>query len=154
MDDNLKRMQELIPASELEQIIRFERDQYRDLQYRPSAERQVDYMRGIMQSMTSAPQVAAENIQEAIRQHITACQSGLGNDEQLVVYSTSGLEIIIVENIGFPNWHTVILVGKDKDKNVASVVASVTEIHLTCKVMKVVPPNKAYRVGFIQAAKV
>lgn len=108
-------------------------------------------MREMIRSVKSAPQIAAENIQTAIQQHITDRQSGLGDDEQLVVYATSGLEVIIVENIAFPNWHTVILLGKDSKENVTSVIASVNEIHLTCKVMKV--KEKAYRVGFIMPDK-
>jgi len=111
-------------------------------------ERQTRQMTDALRSIKSAPQALAENIQEAIREHISGLQSTLLENEQLVVLSTSGLEIIIVETIGFPNWHTVILLGRDGDGNVSSVVASVTEVHLTCKVMKVVPPNKPYRVGF------
>ena len=108
-------------------------------------------MREMVRSLKSAPQVAAENIQKAIQQHITDLQSRLSMDEQLLVFAISGPELIVVENIAFPNWHTVILLGKDDKGNVTSVIASVHEIHLTCKVIKT--QDKPYRIGFIMPDK-
>jgi hypothetical protein len=137
----------------LNDIVQFARNPLNDMNFdlmRRPTDYQALQMSDMIKSIKSAPQVAAEHIQEAIRQHITGLQAGLKEDEQLFVYSTSGLEVIVVQNLAFPNWHTVILIGHDKDGNTASVIASASEIHLTCKVMKVEPPNKPYRVGFMQ----
>src|ERR1035441_10369879 len=151
MDENIKRLKELAASGAFDKAAQFALDPLRDVkQYFPSAtETNRRHMADMIRSIKSAPQIAAENIQQTIRNHITTIQASLAKDEQLVVCSTSGLEVILVENIGFPNWHTVILMGKDMDGRSASVVAGVGTIHLTCKIVKVAESTVPYRVGFI-----
>jgi hypothetical protein len=135
-------------------LVQFARNPLKGINHDPTrgpTDDQALQMREMIKSIKSPPQIAAESIQDAIRTHITACQANLGEDEQLVVYSTSGLEVLVVKNMAFPNWHTVVLIGCDLDGNTASVIASASATHLTCKVMKVEPPNKPYRVGFTQS---
>jgi hypothetical protein len=149
-----KDIEKYLGTSAVNEIMRFARNPLEHMRYSPtSADTAAMRVTEMAQSIKSAPQVAAENVQNAIHSHITSLQANLTQDEQLVVYCASGPDIVIIENIGFPNWHIVVLIGKDKDGNASSVICSASEIRLTCKVMKVAAPDKPYRVGFLWPEK-
>lgn len=117
--------------------------------YKPLSDRTLETMRNIR----TWPQAKSEDIQEAIHRHIQERQASLADDEQLLVYSTSGSDSIIVHTLAFPNWHTVILYGVDLLERPSSAIVSVDAVHLTFKVVKLEAPAKPYRVGFIPVDK-
>jgi hypothetical protein len=123
-------------------------DLVRDLPYLSNPP--IDRASEIIRSIKSAPQSQAENVQEAIRSHIDRLQQNLAQDEELQVYCTEGSEKIRVQQIGYPNWHVVILIGTDTEGNTASIITNINSVKLVCKVAKVKPPQKPWHVGFVQ----
>ena len=104
----------------------------------------------VARSIKSAPQVQAESVQEVIRRHVDALQEKLARDEELQVFCIEGTEKIRVQQIGYPNWHVVILIGTDGEGNSTSIITNINSVKLVCKVAKVKPPQKPYHVGFVQ----
>lgn len=66
------------------------------------------------------------------------------------MYHGTGLEFIRVLQIAYPNSHVLALIRSDADGNAASVVTTMTAVHLTCKVVQVEPTEKPRRIGFIR----
>lgn len=124
-------------------------DLLRQADYIVPRDHKLEMMAEMARTMKSAPQVQAENVQNAIRTHIEELQAKLGPEQELVIYHGTGLEFIRVLQIAMPNHHVVILLGHDEKGNIASVVSNVGSLHLTCKVVKVEAPQKPQRIGFI-----
>jgi hypothetical protein len=103
----------------------------------------------MIRSIRSAPKVHAGNVQQAILAHIKDLQDKLGPEEELQVSCHLGPEVIRVHQVGLPNWHVLILTGTDANKNATSFIMDMHTVQLVCKVVKVVPPQKPVRIGFI-----
>jgi hypothetical protein len=91
----------------------------------------------------------AENLCAAILGQVQAMQKAAKDDEELVVLFQSGAETIRVLEFFTPAWSVVVLTGIDTDRNITRVVSPIEALQLICKVMKVQPPAKPTRVGFI-----
>jgi len=114
----------------------------------PKRDFHLEALADIQRSIKSTAQQQAESVQAALVGHIRQLQMGLEEDQQLLVCYETGFERIQVLQIVLPNHHTVILNGVDAEGNPASLIATLNNVRITCKVMRVPPPNKPYRIGF------
>jgi len=92
---------------------------------------------------------AAENATLTIIGQIQAMQKALKEDEELLVLCTAAGETIRVLEMFVPSWQVVVLTGIDAEKNITRLVAPAETLQLVCKSMKVQPPAKPTRIGFI-----
>ncbi|HEY4359374.1 MAG TPA: hypothetical protein VGN17_00295 [Bryobacteraceae bacterium] len=93
-------------------------------------------------------QVAAENVQSAVRNLIRSMQNNLKEDEELIAYHGTGMERIQVMQVAYPNDHVIFLHGRDEAGNHASAIVSIGALNLTTRIVKVVAPQKPNRIGF------
>jgi hypothetical protein len=151
IDEHIQRLRDLDNRTSIEKVLDFARDPMRDMQhYLPSeSQRQAERLHELVRTVRSAPQANAENLQQAVRDHVISLQSNLATDEQLLVCAMSSLGLMLVHQIGFPNWHTIVLLGKDTECNDTSMVVAVNTVQLTYKVVKVQAPQKPYVIGFL-----
>ena len=91
----------------------------------------------------------AENLGAAVLGQVQAMQKALKDDEELVVSYHAGGETIRVLEFYLPSGQLIVLSGADKDKNIARVISPADALQLICKVMKVQPPAKPARIGFL-----
>jgi hypothetical protein len=104
-------------------------------------------------AMRSSAQMHAESVQAAIQSHITHLQNSLAEDEELMILCSDGFSQIRVTEIGFHNWHIVIFAGVDGNGNPSSMITNINSVQMTCHVVKVEPPGKPFRVGFVPAGE-
>jgi hypothetical protein len=107
----------------------------------------------INRSVRSPAQIQAENVQSAIVDHIRQRQGSLKEDQQLLVYCETGFERIEVYQIILPNHQALILSGVDEDGNEATMLATLNNVKIACKIVAVAPPAKPRRIGFITPKK-
>ncbi len=100
---------------------------------------------------TSKPAGAAqpENIGATILGQVQAMQKALKEDEELLVLFHAGTETIRVLEVFVPSWNVAVLTGIDTEKNVTRVISPFDSVQFVCKPVKVEPPAKPTRVGFI-----
>lgn len=91
----------------------------------------------------------AENLGGAVLGQVQAMQKALKDDEELVVLYHAGGETVRVLEFFLPSGQLIVLSGTDKDKNVTRVISPAESLQLVCKVMKVQPPAKPARIGFL-----
>jgi hypothetical protein len=103
----------------------------------------------MIHAIESGPQRHAESVQQAVLAHIQQLQAGLGAEEELQICCYLGPEIVRVSRVCVPNSHVLILAGCDIKGNATSVVMDMHTVQIVCKVVKVEPPNKAVRIGFV-----
>ena len=106
----------------------------------------------ISEAIRSAKPAAAgpgENLGAAILGQVQAMHKALKEDEELVVLCSAAGEAIRVLECFVPYWNVLVLTGIDTEKNITRVVSPVDSVQLVCKSMKVQPPGKPTRVGFI-----
>jgi hypothetical protein len=116
--------------------------------FTPKRDFHLEALADIQRSLRSGAQQQAESVQAALVGHIRHLQEGLEEDQQLLVYCETGFERIQVRQVVLPNHHTVILDGVDDEGNTASLLVTLNNVKITCKVMRVPPPDKPYRIGF------
>ena len=90
-----------------------------------------------------------ESVGAALLAQLQAMQKSLKDDEELVVLYRSGNETIVVRDVFLPSWQLAVLGGIDPNKSTTRVIAPVDSLHLICKVAKVPPGNKAWRIGLV-----
>ncbi|HWB84185.1 MAG TPA: hypothetical protein VG675_08600 [Bryobacteraceae bacterium] len=90
-----------------------------------------------------------DNLAATILGQVQAMQKALKEDEELMVLVNTGAEMVRVLEFFAPSWHVLVLSGIDTDRHITRVVAPVESLQVTCKVMKVEPPAKPARVGFL-----
>ncbi len=93
--------------------------------------------------------VQGENVCATILGQVQAMQKALKDDAELLVLVTAGGETLRVLEVFVPSWNVVVLAGIDSEKNITRVVSPAESLQLICKVMKVQPPAKPVRIGFI-----
>ncbi len=91
----------------------------------------------------------AESLGAAALGQVQAMQKALKDDEELLVLYHAGGETIRVLEFFLPSGHLIVLTGADKDRTVTRVIAPAESLQLVCKVMKVQPPAKPARIGFV-----
>jgi hypothetical protein len=91
----------------------------------------------------------AEEVCAAILGQVQAMQKALHEDDELVVLLHAGSETVRVLEFFVPQWNVVVLSGIDTERNVTRVVSHIESVQLVCKVMKVQPPAKPARIGFV-----
>ncbi len=94
----------------------------------------------------SAP---AENLSATIFTQIQAMQKALKEDEELVVWFSSGAERIRVMEIFLPSRQIAVLTGPDSERSLARVISPVAALQLVCKVAKVPAGAKPVRVNLV-----
>jgi hypothetical protein len=80
---------------------------------------------------------------------LQAIQKKLKEEEELVLLFRSGAETIVVREVYFPTWDVAVLSGVDPNKSTTRVISPVGALQLVCKVARVQPGAKAFRVGLI-----
>jgi hypothetical protein len=91
----------------------------------------------------------AEEVCAALLGQVQAMQKALREDDELVVLLHTGTETVRVLEFFVPQWNVVVLSGIDTERNVTRVVSHIESVQLVCKVMKVQPPAKPARIGFV-----
>ncbi len=91
----------------------------------------------------------ADNLCATILGQVQAMQKALKEDEELIVLVNTGVETVRVLEFFVPSWQVLILTGIDTDRNLTRIVTPVEAVQLVSKVMKVQPPAKPTRIGFI-----
>lgn len=94
----------------------------------------------------SAP---AENLGATIFTQIQAMQKALKEDEELVVWFSSGAERIRVMEIFLPSRQIAVLTGPDSERSLARVISPIAALQLVCKVAKVPAGAKPVRVNLV-----
>jgi hypothetical protein len=92
---------------------------------------------------------AGENTGATIVGQVQAMQKAVKEDEELLVLYHGGGETVRVLEFFLPSWQVVVLTGIDTEKNITRVIAPAESLQLVCKAMKVHPPAKPVRIGFI-----
>jgi hypothetical protein len=106
-------------------------------------------------SKAAAPPPQVDNLGAAILGQVQAMQRALKEDEELVVLLTAGGAVLRVLEFFLPSWQVAVVTGTDSDrpdqndKNVTRVVSPVALLQLVCRVVKVPPPGKPGRIGFV-----
>jgi hypothetical protein len=90
-----------------------------------------------------------ENLGATILGQVQAMQKAAKEDEELLVLFSQTGEPVRVLEFFVPSWQLMVLTGIDTEHNVTRVIAPVESLQLVCKVVKVQPPAKPVRVGFI-----
>jgi hypothetical protein len=96
-----------------------------------------------------------DNLGAAILGQVQAMQRALKEDEELVVLLTAGGIVLRVLEFFLPSWQVAVVTGTDddrldkNDKSVTRVVSPVESLQLVCRVVKVPPPGKPNRIGFV-----
>jgi hypothetical protein len=90
-----------------------------------------------------------EQLHTAILGQVQAMQRALKEDEELVVLLSTATETLRVLEFFVPSPALMVLNGIDTEKNVTRVITPVAAVQLVCKVMKVQPPVKPVRIGFV-----
>jgi hypothetical protein len=96
-----------------------------------------------------------DNLGAAILGQVQAMQRALKDDEELVVLLTAAGVVLRVLEFFLPSWQVAVVTGTDNDrpdkndKSVTRVVSPVESLQLACKVVKVPPPGKPGRIGFV-----
>jgi len=107
----------------------------------------------IAEALTGAkpamPPGQADNLGATILGQIGAMQKALKEDEELVILSSAGPEVLRILEIFLPTWRVVVLTGIDTAKAITRVVSPVEQLQLTCKVMKAPAEVKPARVKII-----
>jgi len=101
----------------------------------------------LSQDKPAAP--TAENIGATILGQVQAMQKKLKEDEELLVEIAIGVGTIRVLEFFVPSANVLVITGVDAQRNVARVISPADRVQLVCKVMKVQPPAKPTRVGFV-----
>ena len=112
-------------------------------------------------SKAAAPPPQTDNLGATILGQVQAMQRALKEDEELVVLLTAAGEVLRVLEFFLPSWQVAVVTGTDNrrpdqgdkddknDKSVTRVVSPVESLQLACKVVKVPPPGKPGRIGFV-----
>ena len=96
-----------------------------------------------------APGAAAENLGAVIFGQIHGMQKVLKEDEELVVWFTSGGEKLRVMEIFLASPKVAVLSGHDSERNLTRAISPVDALQLVAKVMKVAAGAKAARVNLV-----
>lgn len=96
-----------------------------------------------------AAAATVENIGATILGQVQAMQKKLKEDEELLVEIHIGAGTIRVLEFFVPSSNVLVITGVDAQKNVARVISPADRVQLVCRVMKVQPPAKPTRVGFV-----
>jgi hypothetical protein len=99
----------------------------------------------------AAPPPQPDNLGATILGQVQAMQRALKEDEELVVLWQAGGEVLRVLEFFLPSWQVAVaLTGTDNDsKSLTRVVSPVESLQLVCRVVKVPPPGKPNRIGFV-----
>jgi hypothetical protein len=97
----------------------------------------------------SAPAVAAENLGAIVFGQLHGMQKALKEDEELVLWITSGGEKLRVMEIFLASPRVAVLSGHDSERNLTRVISPVDALQLVAKVMKVAAGAKAARVNLV-----
>jgi hypothetical protein len=100
----------------------------------------------------SAPPIP-ESVGAVIIKQVQAMQTALKETEELVVLFHTGAEMLRVMDFFVPSPQVIVLAGLDAEKNIMRVISPSESLQLTCKVMKIQPPNKPFRVRFLAPPK-
>lgn len=92
---------------------------------------------------------APENPAAVVLGQIAAMQKALKDDEELVVTLHTGGERVRVMEIFTPSRQMLVLTGRDGERSLTRVIASVDTLQLVCKVVQVPAGAKPVRVGLI-----
>jgi hypothetical protein len=90
-----------------------------------------------------------ESLHATILGQVQAMQRALRDDEELAVWFHAGGEAVRVLEFFSPATQVLVLKGTDSARNPTRVVAPVETLQLVCKVLKVQPPAKPVRIGFL-----
>ena len=92
----------------------------------------------------------ADNLGATILGQVQAMQRALKEDEELVVLWQAGGVVLRVLEFFLPSWQVAVVTGTDNDsKSLTRVVSPVESLQLVCRVVKVPPPGKPGRIGFV-----
>jgi len=98
----------------------------------------------------AAPAAAqGENSGAIIFGQLTAMQKALKEDEELVVWFSSGADRIRVLEIYLPSRQVAVLTGPDTERNLTRVIAPLAALQLVCKVAKAAPGAKPVRLNLV-----
>ncbi len=90
-----------------------------------------------------------ENIAAIIIGQVQSMQKACKEDEELVVLSYAGAEMVRVLEFFVPSWRVVVLTGIDTDKRITRMVSPVEALQLVCKSMPAPEGAKPTRIRFI-----
>ena len=91
----------------------------------------------------------AENLGATIFSQLQAMQKALKDDEELIVWFTTGTERIRVMEIFLPSRQIAVLTGPDAERSLTRVISPVAALQLTCKVAKTPAGVKAVRINLV-----
>jgi hypothetical protein len=104
-------------------------------------------------SVTAKPATPAaapvENPATVMLGQVQAMQKALKDDDELVVLAGTGAETVRVLECFAPSSNVVVLMGTDREKNAARLVAHVESLQLFCKVAKASSGSKPVRIAFL-----
>ena len=98
---------------------------------------------------TASPQ--SENLGAVIFSQIQAMQKALKEDEELVVWFSTGSERIRVVEIFLPSRQVAVLTGPDSDRSLTRIISPIAALQLICKVAKTPAGVKPVRVNLVTA---
>jgi hypothetical protein len=105
---------------------------------------------GSVTAKPAAPTAApVENAAAVMLGQVQAMQKALKDDDELVVLAGTGAEAVRVLECFAPSSNVVVLMGTDREKNAARLVAHVESLQLFCKVAKASPGSKPVRIAFL-----
>jgi hypothetical protein len=100
-------------------------------------------------SKAPAPAPQPENPCAAILGQVQAMQKALREDEELAVSCHAAGETIRVFEFFMPSPLVIVIKGIDAARNLTRVVSHAEALQLVCKVVKVQPPARPSRIGFV-----
>jgi hypothetical protein len=106
---------------------------------------------GSVTAKPAAPVAAppVENPAAVMLGQVQAMQKALKDEDELIVLAGSGTETVRVLECFAPSPNVLVLMGTDREKNAARLVAHVESLQLFCKVSKTAPGSKPVRIAFL-----
>ena len=93
----------------------------------------------------------SENLGAVIFSQIQAMQKALKEDEELVVWFSTGSERIRVVEIFLPSRQVAVLTGPDSDRSLTRIISPISALQLICKVARTSAGVKPARVNLVTA---
>jgi hypothetical protein len=97
----------------------------------------------------AAASAPGENLGATIFSQIQAMQKALKEDEELMVWFSSGAERIRVMEIFLPSRQIAVLTGPDSERSLTRVISPVAALQLVCKVARTPAGVKPVRVNLV-----
>ncbi len=98
---------------------------------------------------TPAASGPTENLGATIFSQIQAMQKALKEDEELMVWFSTGAERIRVMEIFLPSRQIAVLTGPDSERSLTRVISPVAALQLVCKVARVPAGVKPVRINLV-----